>query len=221
MNLKGRLTVLIFGGFVLASVFLIKIDSPIHVLSQRIDLSPGDVFEFNLGENAMVLAVPDGPDESHSIGSFCIRQKSGPFDSGSLDRDGSVESLMVHDVNADGHPDAVIVLRSVGSGSYVSIVGLVSERAGYAIVHIPDPPATLLNGYMGHDTVLIKDDLIVRQFPTYIDQAGLRVDRQWEPNALTEQGELPVKVSTDSNAGPSGKDRELRYSVPQEQWFEQ
>lgn len=77
-----------------------------------------------------LLTVAHGPGEPRSVGSYALRLYAPPHDPGfPLDdfadgtvrpRDGAVESLLAADVDGDGRADAVVVVRSAGSGGYLS-----------------------------------------------------------------------------------------------------
>lgn len=119
------------------------------------------------------------------------------------------------DVSGDGAEDGVFVIRSAGSGSYVSVVVLESNGAGYALRVLPDIGG--VPGYMGHDRVEVRGKAIVRSFPTYIDRESVRIDQQWTPeDALS--GKAPFKREADSNASPSGGDTELRFDYSANHW---
>ena len=105
--------------------------SPIEI--GPLALSPGMSCRFRLGGDEMLLAVPDGPDEAHSIGTFSVKHVDGEFDSGSLERDGGVESVMTADINSDSKPDALITMRCAGSGSYVTLFAVLSSATGYEV----------------------------------------------------------------------------------------
>jgi len=187
---------------------------------ERLDLAPGQSAAFTLGGDRIILRIPAGPEEAASSGTFQIRQADGPFRSGPLPRDGSVESVLVHDADRDGRDDATVVVRNAGSGSYVSLFTLRSGPEGYSISPIPEPPATLLQGYQGHDSISVAEGAIVRRFPTYVDRDRIRMDRQWSPGSLVRDGAMPVKRRPDSNTSPSGRDRRLVFHFATRTWTE-
>ena len=188
------------------------------VNARQINLSPGDALQFSAGKVLFELSVPSGPNNSESFGTFRIRQVFGAFESGPLERDGSIASLLVGDVNADKISDVVIVVRSVGSGSYASIIYVLTDATSYQVLRVPEPPSSLLSEYQGHDEVTLENGLIVRRFPTYVDVPALRIDRQWSASELIHGGKLPVRHSPDSNSAPSGRSEALSYSVTAKQW---
>lgn len=81
---------------------------------------------------------------------------------------GQVVDAKARDLNADGHPELVVMVRSVGSGSYG---GVQAWRAGDGRVlepiTLPDLSGPLLVGYMGHDSFDLTEAGLVRGFPLY------------------------------------------------------
>ena len=80
------------------------------------------------GQSTRVV-VDEGEREPRSIGSYCLRIYSGrnpeyPYDeflTGMiLARDGTLEKILVPELDQDGRPEIVIIIRSVGSGGYLS-----------------------------------------------------------------------------------------------------
>ncbi len=187
-------------------------------LAPKTDLrsvTPGLRTTVPMGDLELAVSVPAG--EGHTGGTFRAEISQVGFDSGALPRDGSLEAAWVDDVNEDGKPDAVLVVRGGGSGSYASLVVVESSAGGFVVRPLPTAPPTA--GYMGHDEVLVRGGQIIRSFPTYVERAGLRIDRQW--NAVRgRDGEWPVKSDPDHNAGPSGKTVELGFDRATGSWRE-
>jgi hypothetical protein len=76
-----------------------------------------------------VIAVAEGDFEPRSIGSYSLRLYSGGSGKFPLDdfvvglirpRNGTIEVVTFDDVDGDKTPEIVVVMRSVGSGGYVS-----------------------------------------------------------------------------------------------------
>ena len=116
--------------------------------------------------------IPEG--EGYSIGTFEVSIPSLGFHSGPVERDGSLEKCWVFDANRDQREDILIVIRNSGSGSYVDITALENRGDRFSIVTLPSIPD--IPGYMGHDTVSIRNGSIVRSFPIYSDQSGIRIN---------------------------------------------
>jgi hypothetical protein len=114
-------------------------------------------------EGLAVTAVADeGEGEPRSTGSYALRlYKSGdpsyPFDAfvaGAVRaRDGTLEALKFADINRDGKNEIIVVIRSAGTGGYLSadafrvqkgVPVLVSSKSGLAAN--ADPVAALSGG---------------------------------------------------------------------------
>jgi hypothetical protein len=76
-----------------------------------------------------IVVVAEGDFEPRSIGSYSLRIYGGinpgfPYDdfiAGSVrPRDGTVQDVMFSDLDRDGSPEIVVVIRSVGTGAYLS-----------------------------------------------------------------------------------------------------
>jgi uncharacterized protein len=104
--------------------------------------------------------------------------------------DGSVVSAEVADLNNDGFPEVYIYISSAGSGSYGSLLAYASNH-NKSMTPIFLPPLeddkTLSQGYMGHDTFTVVENILLREFPIY--------------------------KKDDSNAKPSGGTRQIAYEL--------
>lgn len=175
-------------------------------------LEPGKEIALQVGGLPVSVSVPDG--EGFTYGTFRIRLEALGFDSGPLERDGSLEAVWVVDVNGDNREDGVFVIRSGGSGSAVAIIVLESATTGFKIITLPDYSAP---DYLGHDRVSIRNGAIVRAFPTYIDDVRPRVSQQWTiRNGM--RGESPLKARADANADPSGVTVEVTFDTATGRW---
>jgi hypothetical protein len=76
-----------------------------------------------------VVVVAEGDFEPRSLGSYSVRTYAGAnprfphddFIAGSIrPRDGAVANVLFADVDRDGAPEIVVVLRSAGTGGYLS-----------------------------------------------------------------------------------------------------
>jgi hypothetical protein len=76
-----------------------------------------------------VIIVAEGDFEPRSIGSYSLRvygDRSGKFPLGDFviglirPRSGTIEAVAFDDVDGDNTPEIVVIMRSVGSGGYVS-----------------------------------------------------------------------------------------------------
>ena len=76
-----------------------------------------------------IVVVAEGDFEPSSVGSYSLRVYAGtnprfPYDSfiaGTVrSRDGTVEEVRFSDVDRDGSPEIIVVIRSAGTGGYLS-----------------------------------------------------------------------------------------------------
>ena len=84
--------------------------------------------KFKLSSGQTVV-VAEGDFEARSIGSFTVRLYDAGeegddttfFTSGQIrSRDGSIEKVVLADVVGDKQPEVIVIVRNVGSGSYLS-----------------------------------------------------------------------------------------------------
>ncbi len=83
-----------------------------------------------------LITVTEGQGEPRSIGSYAVRlyapvDPDWPYDSFAhglvRHRDGAVDRLLAEDIDGDGRADAVVTVRSSGSGGYLSAVAFAVE----------------------------------------------------------------------------------------------
>lgn len=79
--------------------------------------------------SGQTVVVAEGDFEARSLGSFSLRLYAAAepedattfFSSGAVRaRDGSIERVVVADVAGDSQPEVVVIVRSVGTGGYLS-----------------------------------------------------------------------------------------------------
>jgi hypothetical protein len=103
---------------------------------------------------------------------------------------GTVTGAEVADLNVDGSPEIYVYVKSVGSGSYGSLVAYSANRRK-SLSEIYLPPITqdevASKGYMGHDEFAVVENALVQRFPVYHD--------------------------TDTNVEPTGGIRQLQYKL--------
>ena len=87
------------------------------------------VKKFNIPGSVGVIVVAEGDFEPRSTGSYALRVYGGASTKFSTDdfvvgiirpRNGVVEAVRFDDVDGDAKPDIVVIIRSVGSGGYLS-----------------------------------------------------------------------------------------------------
>ena len=105
--------------------------------------------------------IAEGDFEARSIGSFSIRlyDASPPADETTFfragivhPRDGTVEKVMLADVDGDQQPEIIVLVRSTGTGGYLSAQAFAFDKQGLifraAVGGLPpdaEPIATLRN----------------------------------------------------------------------------
>ncbi len=91
--------------------------------------APARIVRKVLPGTTAVVVVAEGEFEPRSVGSYSLRIYAGansrfPYDdfiAGTVrSRDGVVEDVLFPDVDGDGSPEIVVVIRSVGTGGYLS-----------------------------------------------------------------------------------------------------
>lgn len=100
------------------------------------------------------------------------------------------------DLNNDGFEELYIITKSAGSGSYLNIHAVSSNKdKSYSLISVQSidekdtQPGKDFEGYMGHDKITVEKDALVREFPVY------------------KQG--------DTNDKPSGGNRKIFYKLTQ------
>lgn len=95
-------------------------------LADTADQSRSKTIRLSTGEH---VVITEGGYEPRSIGSYSLRVYSAsnprfPYDDFKAGvirpRNGSLERLLVSDINLDGAEDIIVVIRSVGTGGYLS-----------------------------------------------------------------------------------------------------
>ncbi len=83
--------------------------------------------------SGQTAVIAEGDCEARSIGSYSVRlyQSGQPGDDATfyaagviLERDGTIEAVQQADLDGDGRDEVVVVIRSVGSGGYLSAQAL-------------------------------------------------------------------------------------------------
>lgn len=130
--------------------------------------------------SAHVVSTPDGEGGYH----LKIQPKSGDTIEKSISN--PVVNAATGDLNRDGFYEILVFTQSVGSGSYGDVIAYSSNRGkSWSEVSFPELSDKLKQGYMGHDEFEMIDNVLVRQFPLYLEH--------------------------DTNANPKGKKRQIKY----------
>jgi hypothetical protein len=133
----------------------------------------------------------ESPNEG-SINQVTVRAETpeGALEPMVAEADGTITSVEVEDLNADGYPEIYVYINSAGSGSYGSLIAYASNHnKSLSQIYLPpiaDDPA-VARGYMGHDEFAVGEGTLLRRFPLYREN--------------------------DVNAGPTGGTRQLQYKL--------
>jgi hypothetical protein len=111
--------------------------------------------------SGQTVVVAEGDFEARSIGSFSIRlYDAAPagdattfFRNGDVRvRDGTIQKVVLADVQGDDRPEIIVIVRSVGTGSYLSVHAYSYDDSGLAyraslesLAPDADPVASLRN----------------------------------------------------------------------------
>lgn len=105
-------------------------------------------------------------------------------DSSRMEREveGIVADAYFNDLDQNGSPELYIMVNSAGSGGYGDVIGYLYSKDSLSEIKFPspEPDNSLFNGYMGHDSIFISNNQLLRKFPVY---------RQGDPNSAPSGGE--------------------------------
>ena len=85
------------------------------------------------------------------------------------DRD-PISDVLLADLDSNGFDEIYIITTSAGTGSYGTVLGLASNKdRSLSLINFPEIEEKEGNfeGYMGHDTIRIENQKLVRTFPIY------------------------------------------------------
>ena len=132
--------------------------------------------------SARVVSTPDGK------GGYNLKIQPMGEDMIEKSIDDPVVSAAVGDLNEDGFYEILVFTQSVGSGSYGDVIAYSSNKGmSWSEVFHPELTDKLKQGYMGHDQFALVENILVRQFPLYLEG--------------------------DTNANPQGKIRQIQYDM--------
>lgn len=179
---------------------------PVEVVDLR-HVGPGASESVLVAGRELRVAVPAGPDQGATHGTVVLSRPDG-HGPDELERDGSLESLHVADLDADGVEDALLTIRNGGSGSYVQLFVLLSgSPEAYAPQELPANSDPGVDGYCGHDRVRVRDGVVERRVATFRD-----ADQPSDPSRGTATREA------DTNADPGGPERALTFDLASWTW---
>lgn len=128
----------------------------------------------------------ESPNDS-SINQVTVRAQmpAGSLSELQVEADGSITSVEIGDLDANGFPEIYIYVSSAGSGSYGSLIAYASNRnKSLSEIYLPsieDNP-DISKGYMGHDEFVVAEGILIRRFPVYRNG-----DQNAEPTGGTRQ----------------------------------
>jgi hypothetical protein len=214
MDSRTQRTSVVLGAsaaLIVALVALSRVDRdeprpPVEVFDLR-HVGPGVSESVLVDGRELRITVPAGLEEGATYGTVVLSRPGGPGPN-ELERDGSLESLHVADLDADGVEDALLTIRNGGSGSYVQMFVLLSgSPEAYVPRELPAQSAPGVDGYCGHDRVRVRDGVVERRVATFRD-AGQASD----PGVGTGPREA------DTNAAPGGAERALTFDLASWTW---
>jgi len=114
-----------------------------------------------------------------------------------------VNALMA-DLDKNGYEEMYILTKSTGSGSFMDLLGVASDSdKTFSEINIPDisekdiEKNEKFSGYMGHDSVYISDNKLIREFPVYKNSStNIPAERRKIIYMLKPEGRLYKLVIT-------------------------
>lgn len=83
--------------------------------------------------------------------------------------DGRVTDARVADLDRNGRPELYVFVQNVGSGAYGELKGYEFDKKQWQEIELPELDSDQSRGYMGHDSLYLSNNAIVRQFPLFRD----------------------------------------------------
>ena len=128
---------------------------------------------------------------SNSVGGYLILRSDSThlsYRSVSDELDGKIVDAWDMDMDSDGNPELYIQAEGEGEGSYLNMyVYEYGENGSNQRIRFPGLSSSAKKGYKGNDSVYVKEDKLMREFPVF--------------------------TSEDSTATASGGKRKLEYSL--------
>ena len=108
---------------------------------------------------------------SNSVGGYLVlRSDSTHMNYRSItgELDGTIVDAWDMDLDSDGNPELYIQSKGDGEGSYLNMyIYEYNESGSNQQIRFPDLNGSLKKGYMGKDSVYVKDGKLMREFPLY------------------------------------------------------
>ncbi|MEO6695135.1 MAG: hypothetical protein ABIY50_04955 [Ignavibacteria bacterium] len=84
-----------------------------------------------------------------------------------------MSTAMLADLDKNGFDEVYVITKSTGSGSFEDIIAIASfNDKTFGEIIVEEMPADVgknekFGGYMGHDSIYINDNKLIREFPVY------------------------------------------------------
>lgn len=176
------------------------------VSPQRVEseLGPGKYIERSFGNYTM--RCREGDDSARSIGTFIVgiyaSEGAGTEPKADRliteitgDRDGEIQNCWMTNIDSDENLEVLIFSRSAGSGAYAQLQVYKFDGSALYKAELPEPDASLMDGYQGRDWYELSDGKLLRNFPLYREADANCCpdggDRVIEYDGLTGSWKLP------------------------------
>ncbi|MBK8549913.1 MAG: hypothetical protein IPL53_02190 [Ignavibacteria bacterium] len=133
---------------------------------------------------------------SYSVSNFIVTGAgfANSSDTIKFQNENPMTTAMLSDLDKNGFEELYILTKAAGSGSYMDIMAIASFNdksfGEITVQEIADKDVEkggMFEGYMGHDSIYISDNKLVREFPVY--------------------------KSSDANSNPTGGRRKIFYTL--------
>jgi len=98
-----------------------------------------------------------------------VHTEDGLVDTVTEEIDGAVVDAAIADLDRDSIPEIYIFAQSAGSGSFANLYAFQVDPRGRQSIALPELDKRLAAGYLGHDTLWVRDTVLARRFPVYTE----------------------------------------------------
>ncbi|WP_026898023.1 hypothetical protein [Daejeonella oryzae] len=145
--------------------------------SKPVEVKLAEPFRFHKAvevKPGLTLDVVSWGRGSESVGAYLILRSDSThlkYKSISGELDGEIVDVWNMDMDADGDPELYIQAKGEGEGSHLSMYVYEFNNSGSARqITFPNLSGKSKKGYKGGDSVYIKDDVLMREFPVTNDE---------------------------------------------------
>jgi hypothetical protein len=177
MNVFKQLSGILMCAFLLGSCSEDKPQSMVVVPSPKKMMEP---FRFHKAievKPGLTLDVVSWGRGSSSVGGYLVLRSDSThlnYRSVADELDGKIVDAWDMDLDSDGNPELYIQSKGEGDGSYLSMyIYEYSDGGSNQQIRFPDLSGSLKKGYMGKDSVYIKEGKLMRQFPLFSTEDSL------------------------------------------------